>query len=203
MRLLFGVAFAALAALPFPLPLPTRDFVQDRAGMFSAAAVTRATERIAALRARTGNEILVVTVPSLPGAQTPGAVRDAAQQLLAQEGVNGVLVYIDRGDREDDLVSDQQGWFTPDSLTSIRAAMDSRFLSGGYDAGLRGVVGDLLRIYRSHAGGSPAGASAAPRFGLWGWLILGLAGYLVLRALLRRHGAGTPDWDEGGSPRDA
>src|ERR1700729_3383075 len=128
--LLAAAGLVALAASV--LPAAARDFVQDQAGMFSAGTVAQLNERIGRFNAQTGKEIVVVTAPSLGGA----TLQSAAAAAFSQQNVNGVLVYIARDDRRDIIVPDragsQAGWFTPDALRSIRAAMESQFKSENY-----------------------------------------------------------------------
>ena len=79
------------------------DFVQDQAGMFSAATVAQLNERIASFNAQTGKEIVVVTAPSLGGA----TLQSAAANAFSQQSVNGVLIFIARDDRRDIIVPDR------------------------------------------------------------------------------------------------
>jgi uncharacterized protein len=193
-------AFAAVAAALVAgtaLPAGARDFVQDGAGMFSAATVAQLTTRISNFNAQTGKEIVVVTTPSLGGA----TLQSAAQSAFSQQNVNGVLVFIARDDRRDIIVPDragsQAGWFTPDVLRSIRASMESQFKSENYDAGITGAVDAILNIYRAHLGGlQRAGNGAAlpavraPAMGgihisMFWWIIIGIIAFLIVRSVLR------------------
>ena len=61
---LMGAGFLWIA---LPVAAAARDFVQDQAGMFSAAAVAQLDTRISSFNAQTGKEIVVVTTPSLAG----------------------------------------------------------------------------------------------------------------------------------------
>jgi len=115
-----GLGFIALVPA---LPAAARDFVQDQAGMFSAATVAQLNDRIGNFNAQTGKEVVVVTTPSLGGAN----LQSAATTAFQQQSVNGVLIFIARDDRKDIIVPDrsgaQAGWFTPDVLRSIRTGM--------------------------------------------------------------------------------
>ncbi len=183
-------------------PAAARDFVQDQAGMFSAATVAQLNSRIGSFNAQTGKEIVVVTTPSLAGA----TLQNAAASAFAQQNVNGILIFIARDDRRDiivpDRVASQSGWFTPDVLRSIRTAMESQFKSENYDAGIAGAVDSILNVYRSHLGSlqRPAGAAAAPAqrsaspFGgfhlsMFWWIIIAVVGFLILRSILRAASA--------------
>ncbi len=179
------------------LPTAARDFVQDQAGMFSASTVASLNERIGNFNAQTGKEIVVVTVPSLGGATLPSA----AESAFSEQQVNGVLIFVARDDRRDIIVPDraglESGWFTPDVLRSIRASMEGQFRSQDYDAGVTGAVDSILGIYRSHAGslqrsGSSSVAVPSQRvssngahISMFWWIIIGIVGFLVIRAVLR------------------
>ena len=138
----FRSVAAGIAALfgAAALPAAARDFVQDQAGMFSAATVAQLGARISSFNAQTGKEIVVVTTPSLAGA----TLQDAAASAFAQQNVNGILIYVARDDRRDIIVPDragaQAGWFTPDVLRSIRTSMEAQFKSENYDAGITGAL---------------------------------------------------------------
>lgn len=183
-------------------PAAARDFVQDQAGMFSAATVAQLNSRIGSFNAQTNKEIVVVTTPSLGGA----TLQNAAASAFAQQNVNGILIFIARDDRRDIIVpgrvASQSGWFTPDVLRSIRAAMESQFKSENYDAGITGAVDSILNVYRSHLGSlqRPGGAAAAPAqrsaspFGgfhlsMFWWIIIAVVGFLILRSILRAASA--------------
>ena len=192
---------AALVAAGTALPAVARDFVQDGAGMFSAATVAQLTTRISNFNAQTGKEIVVVTTPSLGGA----TLQSAAQSAFSQQNVNGVLIFIARDDRRDIIVPDraglQAGWFTPDVLRSIRTSMESQFKSENYDAGITGAVDAILNIYRAHLGGlqrSGSGAALpavrAPATGgihisMFWWIIIGIIAFLIVRSILRAKSA--------------
>jgi uncharacterized protein len=200
------------------LPAAARDFVQDQAGMFSAATVAQLNQRIANFNAQTGKEIVVVTTPSLGGA----TLQSAASAAFSQQNVNGVLIFIARDDRRDIIVPDragvQAGWFTPEVLRSIRAAMESQFRSENYDAGVTGAVDALLNIYRAHAGSlqqrasngyaPPAARNAASggiHISMFWWIIIAVVGFLILRSILRafsapRYYGGAPGASPGPMP---
>lgn len=197
-----AVAACALALSGGAARAAARDFVQDQAGMLSAATVAQLNTRIGSFNAQTGKEIVVVTTPSL-GAAT---LQSAASAAFAQQNVNGVLIYIARDDRKDIIVPDragaQAGWFTGDVLRSIRTAMESQFRSESYDAGVAGAVDAILNIYRAHLGGlqrsggttgvpAQRASSTSGGFGIsmfW-WIIIAIVGFLILRSILRAFAA--------------
>jgi uncharacterized membrane protein YgcG len=209
---------AALFAVAAAVPACARDFVQDQAGMFSAATVAQLNDRISNFNAQTGKEIVVLTTPSLGAA----SLQSAASAAFAQQNVNGVLIFIARDDRRDIIVPDragaQAGWFTPDVLRSIRTSMEGQFRSEAYDAGITGAVDAVLNVYRAHLGGlhQPAGGVGAPaqrslassggiHIGMFWWIIIAIVGFLILRSILRaisapRNYGGAPGAPPGGAP---
>jgi len=142
-------------------------------------------------------------------------VHTAAQQAFAQQNVNGVLIYIDKGDRKDYIIPDkagtQAGWFPAETLASIRSSMESQFKQGDYDGGITAGVGGVLDVYRSHLGSLPGAqtgrslqttsnaAPAAPMHLSVFWIIvLAVIGYLVIRSLIRASMMRT--YSAGGPP---
>ena len=205
-RLPLIAALALGLALP-SIPAPARDFVQDQAGMFSAATVSQLNTTIGNFNAQTGKEVVVVTAPSLGGKTLQVAGNDA----FAQQNVNGVLIYIAKAERKDIIVPDRAGlragWFTPGVTATIRHAMETQFKDGNYDAGIAGAVDAILNVYRSHLGTLHAGASngagsnAAPPISTGSssvplsggfnfsamivWIIIAIVAFLVIRAIFR------------------
>lgn len=219
-----GAALAFFAAISLTaLVASARDFVQDQAGMFSAATVAQLNERISSFNAATGKEIVVMTVPSLGGA----TLQSAAASAFSQQSVNGVLIFIARDDRRDIIVPDrtgvQAGWFTPDVLRDIRTTMETQFRSENYDAGITGAVDSLLSVYRAHSGqrvqpqsgtvgaGVPAAyrASRMGHISMFWWIIIIAIGFLILRSILRAasrpryYGGAPPGAAPGGAPPGA
>ena len=149
-------------------PAVATDFVQDQAGMFSAATVAQLNERIGSFNASTGKAVVVVTTPSSGGA----SVQSAASNAFAEQHINGVLIFVARDDRRDIILPDraatQAGWFTPAVTRQIRTAMESQFRAENYDAGITGAVDAVLAVYRSHAaGGQPAAVAGSAARTRW------------------------------------
>lgn len=192
------------------LPAAARDFVQDQAKMFSSQAVQEVDGRITVFNQATGKEIVVVTVPTLAGAP----LQDAAAKVFAEQNVNGVLIFIAREDRRDIIVPDKAGagWFTPDVLRSIRAAMEREFRNEAYDSGLLFGVDGVLAVYRQHMmtrsgaiipqAGAPAAAPRAVAGGvhisMFWWIIIIVVGFLILRSIMRSMSA--PRYGPPGMP---
>jgi uncharacterized membrane protein YgcG len=190
-----ALGFCGLAGT---LAASARDFVQDGAGMFSAATIAQLNDRIGTFASATGKEVVVVTVASLGGA----TLQSAAENAFSQQDVNGVLIFIARDDRRDIIVPDRAGanWFTPDVLRAIRSSMEAQFRSENYDAGITSAVDGVLNVYRAHVGSlrhgssnaagapmtTPAGSqSTGVHISMFWWIIIIILGFLIVRSILR------------------
>ena len=189
--------FALIAALAVLwAPALAKDFVHDTAGMFSQGTIDNLNSRISNFNAQTGKEIVVQTVDSVPG----GDVRAAAENAFAQQQVNGVLIFVDKGDRKDYVVPDRAavsaGWWNAQTSTSIARAMEAQFRAGDFDGGIATAVDMALNVYRSHAGtlggsransrtyAQPATGSAVHISMFW-IIIMALVAFFVIRSLMR------------------
>jgi uncharacterized membrane protein YgcG len=188
----FAVIFAA------PAPALAADFVHDQAGMFGAQTVEQLDTRIGNFNAQTGKEIVVDTVDSVPG----GDVRTAAQKAFAQQNVNGVLIFIDKGDRQDWIAPDQAavqaGWWNSETSQSIAQAMQSQFKAGDFDGGITTAVAMALNVYRSHLGSLPGSqpsyanggrqaqqTSSGVHINVFWWIMIALFGFFIIRSIMR------------------
>jgi uncharacterized membrane protein YgcG len=163
-------------------------FVHDAAGVFSPAAVARVEARIEAMRERTGDELVVVTVASLPGVDGASAVREQAWNAFAQRGVHGALLYVDRDDRRDALIAQPETIFPPATRAALVAALDRSFAQGEYDGGLERLAASVDALYRRDAT-PPSATNAAPRPRVWAIVAGAALAYLLIRGTLRRGGA--------------
>lgn len=206
----------ALALAVTALPASAKQFVQDQAGMLSPDTVSSLNSRISNFNAQTGKEIVVQTVPSVGG----GDVRTAAENAFAQQQVNGVLIFIDKGDRKSYIIGDraatQAGWWSSQTASSIVNAMNSQFRAGDYDGGVTTAVNSTLDIYRSHLGSLRSTQPVAQRgayaqqqtqggvhISVFWWIIIALFAYFIIRSLMRaasgpRYYGGGPMGPQGG-----
>lgn len=196
MNRVIASAALAVAFVASALPAFAKDFVQDTAGMFGADTVSQLNSRITNFNRQTGKEIVVVTVPSAPNAD----VVTAAENTFAQQSVNGVLIYVDKGDRQSRIIPDragaQAGWFTTGTLQSIVNSMNAQFRAGNFDAGITGAVNSVFDVYRSHLGSLRSGAPATTRsyaqqtqsggvhIGVFWWIIIALFAFFIIRSLM-------------------
>lgn len=213
---LFRTILASSAAIALcALPAIARDqYVQDTASMFDPATVAQVNARIGSFNAQTGKEVVIVTVPSVPGGSMSD-VRAAAEKTFAQQSVNGVLIFVDKGDRKDIIVPDragtQSGWFSSETLASIRQSMEAQFKQEDYNGGLTTGVGGILGVYRSHLsslqrGGaaytpvsqSSTSASAGGVHINMFWIIIFIVvGYFIIRSITRPRYYGPPPGTPG------
>src|SRR5438445_13588701 len=146
----------SLAALLFPgfvfaldVP-PLTDRIVDTAHIISPDLAAALSQEMAAHERRTGNQVAVLTLPSLQGEPLEEfSHRVATAWKLGQKGTdNGVLVLVVPGDRK---VRIEVGYGLEGTLTDakssriIREEMVPRFrtgdFSGGITAGVKAVLG--------------------------------------------------------------
>ncbi len=199
-RLLPALLAVILAA---GAPASAKDFISDQAGMFSPGTIQNLNTKIGNFNAQTGKEIIVQTVPSVSG----GDVRAAAENAYSQQQVNGVLIFISKGDRKDYILPDhaavQAGWWTSQTSTSIAQAMEAQFRAGDFDGGITTAVSQTFDIYRSHLGSLRTSNSTQtqPSYGnrstyvqqanqgvhisVFWWIIIALVGFFIIRSIMR------------------
>ncbi|OHA92039.1 MAG: hypothetical protein A3J09_00885 [Candidatus Zambryskibacteria bacterium RIFCSPLOWO2_02_FULL_51_21] len=150
---MFGVfLLAAITLVP-------SGHVNDFAGMISPAAVQTLEGKLVQFEKDTGNEIAVVTIPSLGSDQT---IETYAEELFRKWGIgkekegNGVLLLISRDDREMRI---EVGYGLEPVITDIESGhiisdvLVPAFQAGKYD---EGVVAATQRIMDDIGrGGSP------------------------------------------------
>jgi uncharacterized protein len=214
-------ALAASAAIVFAvamnaLPAAAAQFVQDGAGMFASATVSQLDTEIGNFQAQTGKEIVVVTVPSLNGE----TLQNAAQTVFGEQNINGVLIFIAKGDRKDIIVPGRTtAQFFPASTTSsIRTQMESSFRDGDVDGGITTAVSSILDVFRSHLNSAPGYANGYGRsypapvyqrpvatrngihLSMFWWIILIIIGFLVIRSIFRAMSGPRYYGGPGGGP---
>lgn len=211
-RLLAVAAMTAAAALP--AAALAGQFVQDNAHLMSAPAAASLEQRLSNFNAQTGKEVVVDTVTSLGGAPSVAA---AAEQAFTAQHVNGVLLYIDAGDRQDYVLPDralaQSGWWTQQTTQNVLQTMQSDFKAGDYDGGITTGAGDVLDVYRSHLNdlqsnpaaergnaGYAARRSSSGGIGVIWWIIIALVAFFIIRAIIRAATMGGGRYYGPGAP---
>ncbi|QEH38301.1 hypothetical protein OJF2_68990 [Aquisphaera giovannonii] len=196
----------ALTAVPFFAGSRAEaSEIRDKAGMFSAGAVRKATAELDRAEQRSGVSVVIETIESLPNvaANAPEAARRNAVQELADRrareiGHEGVYWLISQKDRvySEPLVKERYASLLPRSTRqAVGNALVSEFKKQRFDDGLLAAVGEMTQSLSSHAAAPAAvpgrrlvpGAAAnhgvpdrAPRFGIGSLLFIGLAIFGVL-----------------------
>ena|SRR3989442_71601 len=191
-----AIGGATLAdALDVP-PLTGR--IVDTAHLLPVDLASSLLAELATHEARTGNQVALLTLPSLEGEPLEEfSHRVATTWKLGQKGTdNGVLVLVVPGERK---VRIEVGYGLEGTLTDakssriIREEMVPRFrdgdFSGGIAAGLRAVLGTIEGTYtppqrkRDTAGGTVGGA--------WGIFFLALVVGILTAAIIGHHWKGS------------
>jgi uncharacterized membrane protein YgcG len=196
MKSLAALAALLLAVAAGTLPASARDtYVIDNAHLLSPAAVAQINAKVADFNALTKKEVVVDIEPSVDG--TPQA---AAEKIMAQQQVNGVLIYVAKAPKTIGIVPDRAArQFFPSGTTgAIRQAIASSFNSGNFDAGINNGVDLTLSQYRSHMGAltrthanapvaAPARSESSGGFNMsWIWWLIVLAViFFIIRGIFR------------------
>jgi len=125
--------------------------VTDNAEILSPDLRKTLTERLKSHEERTGNQIAVLTVPSLEGESIEGYAEAAFKEWkLGQKGKdNGILLIVAPQDRRMRIeVGYGLEGTLPDSLAGsiIRNVITPRFKAGDYDGGVDGGVSAILMV---------------------------------------------------------
>ena len=146
----FALALFALAAHALTFPQLTGRVV-DEAGILDATIRQSLTEKLAAVEAKSGDQIVVVTLKSLQGT----SIEDYGYQLgrawgIGQKGVNnGTLLIVAPNERK---VRIEVGYGLEGALTDavtrliIENAILPRFRAGDFSGGIVRGVDDIVQI---------------------------------------------------------
>lgn len=164
MRLVFLLAAVAVAALVSPAAAlevpPLTGRIVDHAHLLPADRAAALSDELAAHEARTGNQVALLTLPSLEGEPLEEFThRVATTWKLGRKGTdNGVLILVVPGDRK---IRIEVGYGLEGTLTDakssriIREEMAPRFrtgdFAGGITAGVRAVLGTIEGTYQPPA----------------------------------------------------
>ena len=160
-RSLIGAAVLALASV---LPVQALDippftgWVVDHAQLLSPSASAQLSEQLRTHEQKTGNQVAVLTLPSLEGE----SVEEAAQRVFVQWGLgkkgtdNGVLLLVVPKDRK---VRIHVGYGLEGALTDVKASRIIRYeivprfragdFSGGVAAGVQAILQTIEGEYRA------------------------------------------------------
>jgi uncharacterized protein len=165
--LLLALATRAAAVSP-PVPATPPNYVVDLAGVVDAAAAARLNALLRDLEARTGAQVLVLTVRSLEGESVEDFSLDVAHNRwkLGQKGKdNGVLITLALQERRYRI---EVGYgleaVLPDSAVGSigREMLVPAFRAGDYGGGLVAAAGEIAARIAAAAGAQLPEAPAAP-----------------------------------------
>ena len=156
MRKSFYIALTAILLL-VPIVAAALDVpyltgrVTDNAGILSDSMRRSLTKRLKAHEGRTGNQIAVLTLPTLKGESIEEyAVEVFEEWKLGQKGKdNGILVIVVPNDRRMRI---EVGYGLEGTLTDsmagsiIRNAMAPRFKKGNFDGGVQAGIKNIIKI---------------------------------------------------------
>lgn len=141
-------------AAPGSLPLPARTGrVVDSANILSPATESEVGALLAALEAKTSDQLVVVTVPGLGGE----TIEAYSMRLGNGWGVgradldNGVLLIVAPIERKTRIAvgTGLEGLLTDARAAEIVEQLVARFRHGGYDEGVSVGVGEIIRTLES------------------------------------------------------
>ncbi|HEV8243529.1 MAG TPA: TPM domain-containing protein [Nitrospirales bacterium] len=181
MRLVFllaTVAVAALASSAAALEVPPlTGRIVDHAHLLPADRAAALSDELAAHEARTGNQVALLTLPSLEGEPLEEFThRVATTWRLGRKGTdNGVLILVVPGDRK---IRIEVGYGLEGTLTDVKSSriireeMAPRFrtgdFAGGITAGVKAVLGTIEGTYQPPPRKTvPAGNSAESALGMF------------------------------------
>jgi hypothetical protein len=197
-------ALAAAAALTVavatafaPASAARSSYVVDDAHLLSAAAVAQINQQVGDFNAQTGKEVLVVTTDSL-GGTTPQA---AIEQSFAQNQVNGVEIFIAKGEKAIQVDGDRASrQFFPGGFGTIAQSIRASFRAGDFDGGVENAVALIINTYRGHASSlnrasQPVGqgsyvrtqrsSSGGSGMGFIWWIIILAVIFFIIRGIFR------------------
>lgn len=192
----FLLAISPAVALDVP-PLTGR--IVDNARLLPPDLAASLSAELAAHEERTGNQVVLLTVPSLEGEPLEEfSLRVAATWKLGRKGTdNGVLVLVVPGDRKARI---EVGYGLEGTLTDakssriIREEMVPRFkegdFAGGISAGLKAVLGTIEGTYTPSERRRGPGSKAAG--GAWGAFFLAVVVGILAGAIIGAQRKGGP-----------
>jgi uncharacterized protein len=190
-----GGAAQPAAALDVP-PLTGR--IVDAAHLLPADLAASLSAELAAHEARTGNQVALLTLPSLQGEPLEEfSHRVATTWKLGQKGTdNGVLILVVPNDRK---VRIEVGYGLEGTLTDlkssriIREEMVPRFregdFSGGIAAGVKAALGTIEGTYTTPE--RKRGTAGNTAYGSWGIFFVALVVGILTAAIIGHHWKGS------------
>lgn len=192
------VLILLLVLLPLPLAAaakfpPLTGRVVDNAGIIDAATQQRLTSQLAAYEQQSGNQIVVVTLPSLQGLP----IEDYGYQLgrfwgIGQKDKNtGALLIVAPNERQTRI---EVGYGLEGELTDARSkiiieqVMLPRFRQGDYATGISDGVSAMLQVLGGNGAAlAPATMQGEQDASGWPVFLLLLFFFLLFRSFGRRR----------------
>jgi len=191
------VAFASPAAALDVPPLTGR--IVDNAHLLPADRTASLSAELAAHEARTGNQVALLTLPSLEGEPLEEfSHRVATTWKLGRKGTdNGVLILVVPGDRK---IRIEVGYGLEGTLTDakssriIREEMVPRFRTGdfpgGITAGVKAVVGTIEGTYTAPAPQRTRIPQSQALDSAWGIFFIAVVVGILAATIIGSHGTG-------------
>jgi uncharacterized protein len=151
---------APLMVMAYTSPGKPQGYVSDFAKVMSAADIQNINGKLAAFESSTGDQIAVVTVPSIGNDET---IETYATKLFAEWGIgkkgndNGLLILVSPNDRQ---VRIEVGYGLEGNITDlisnniIQQVMIPAFKTGDYSAGISGAVDAVVGVISNSADAS-------------------------------------------------
>jgi uncharacterized protein len=202
-----GGALIALVTFLLLLPAVALDFptltgrVVDEAGILDQATQTALTDKLAALEAKTTDQLVVVTLKSLQGTSIEdfGVQLGRRWQIGQKDKNNGVLLIVAPNERK---VRIEVGYGLEGTLTDavsrliIENAIIPRFRANDFPGGINRGVDDIIQVltgdaeeWKQRAAKRPDTVSQSPSTqsdSIWPliWVVLGIVGVILVCATL-------------------
>ena len=162
------LTLVAQAATPLPAPLPAlTGRVVDTADMIPPQTEAALTRQLAALEAQSSDQLVIVTIPGLEGADIADYAYALAQNWqIGQQGTdNGIILLVALADRQVRIEVGRglEGTVT-DAMSGliIREAIVPAFRAGDYAGGISAGVDALSQVMLGDAAEWQARAAARP-----------------------------------------
>ena len=162
------VVLATIAAHALTFPALTGRVV-DEAGILDAATKQAMTEKLAAVEAKSGDQIVVVTLKSLQDTSIEdyGFQLGRAWAIGQKDKNNGAVLIVVPSERK---VRIEVGYGLEGALTDavtrliIQNAIVPRFRAGDFAGGISRGVDDIIQVVSRRRGGIPAARRATSRY---------------------------------------
>lgn len=177
---------------------PTGQWVTDRADILSASEEGALTAKVRGYADSTSTQIIIVTIPSLDGADVASYATELGQQwgVGQEEADNGIVILLSRDDRKVQIATGfgMEG-AVPDVIAGriVRNIMIPSFREGNYYAGLTGAVDAIIQAASGEYEADEVVQSSSRDDGgvdMATLFVLLIIGYFMISGLRKRGGGG-------------